>query len=184
MVEADKYVSLSAFKQNYLVRTDYKYEWKNGQLQREARMKPDEIYLIENITTKFNTTPAYQQGHRIISEADRYLSSVATYRRPDAAYLTTNQIYYPDEDQTPALVVEVSSPSNSSEHNIGKMLDYFAAGVKVIWYIYPQIKQVWVHTDPKEVTVCYQSDLCRADPAIPDFSISVDEIFYKPPRSE
>ena len=182
--EANKHVSLAAFKQKYLEDTDHKYEWKNGQIQQDEYMKPDEIYLIDNIVTKFNTTSDYQKGNRIISEADRYLSSVATYRRPDAAYLTSDQVHYPDGDQTPALVIEVSSPSNSSEHNIEKILEYFEAGVKLVWYIYPHVKQVWVFTHPKEVTVCHQSDLCHADPAIPGFSISVDEVFNKPPRSK
>ena len=180
-----KAVSLATFKKKYLEKTTYKYEWKNGQVEKEEYMKASERYIIDNIVTKFNTLPDYQEGNRIMGEADCYFSSLGAYRRPDAAYLTQDQINYPEEAaEAPALVIEVSSPSNSDEQNIEKMLEYFEAGVKIVWYVYPHIKQVWIYTDPKEVTICHQNDLCYADPAIPGFSIGVDEIFSKPPKNQ
>ena len=64
------------------------------------------------------------------------------------------------------------------------MLEYFKAGVKLVWYVYPYVEQVWVYTDPKAAAICHRGDRCHADPAIPGFSISVDEILDKPARSK
>ena len=176
-----KTISLAAFEKKYLEKTTYKYEWKNGQVEKEEFMKASERYIINNIIRKHIQTESYRQGNSIMGEADCFFSTIASYRRPDAAYLTPDQINYPETaDEAPALVIEVSSPSNSSEQNIEKMLEYFEAGVKVVWYIYPYIEQVWVYTDPKEVTICHQNDICHADPAVPGFSISVNEMFSKP----
>ena len=177
-----KAVSLAAFKKKYLEKTAYKYEWKDGQVEKEEFMKASERYIIDNITTKFNLLADYQQGNRIMGEVDCYFSTLLAYRRPDAAYLTQDQISHPEESaEAPALVIEVSSPSNLDEQNIAKMLEYFEAGVKLVWYIYPHVKQVWVYTAPKEVTICHQGDVCHAEPVIPGFSINVSDIFYQKP---
>lgn len=178
---ARKAISLEAFQRKYLDKTTFKYEWNNGQVEKEEYMKASERYIINNITTEFNTLSSYQRGNRIMGEADCYLSAIGTYRRPDAAYFTKEQINYPETaDEAPALIIEVSSPSNSSEQNIAKMLEYFKAGTQVVWYIYPEQKQVWVYTDPKEVTICHEEDVCSAEPAIPGFEMHVSDVFSRP----
>ncbi len=173
-----KPISLEAFQQRYLEKKTYKYEWKRGWVEKKAYMKPDERYIIDNIITKFNTLPDYQKKNRIMAEADCYFSTLEAYRRPDAAYLTREQIKHPDSaPEAPALVIEVSSPSNSDLKNKKKILEYLAAGVQMVWYIYPQIKQVWIHTSPASVVICQEDDTCSGDPIVPGFYISVEEIF-------
>ena len=176
----EKYISLATFEERYLESTVCKYEWKNGQIKQEEYMKSDERYIIDNIVSLFNTTTNYQSGSRIMGEADCYFSAIKSYRRPDAAHFTQNQIHHPEEaEEAPALVIEVSSPSNSDEHNKEKILEYLAVGVKMVWYIYPQIKQVWIHTGPKKITVCDQNDICDANSVVPGFRIKVKEIFER-----
>ena len=175
-----KAVSLEAFKKKYLDKPTYKYEWNNGRVEKEEYMKANERYIINNIVTKFNTLPNYQEGYRIMGEVDCYLSALGTYRRPNAAYLSPAQINFPETaEEAPALVIEASSPSNSGGQNTAKMLEYFKAGTQVVWYIYPEQKQVWVYTDPKEVTICHEGDVCLADPAIPGFSMNVSDVFSR-----
>ena len=175
-----KYISRAAFEEKYLENTAYKYEWKNGRVAQESYITPNERYIINNIITKFNLTNDYQQGNSIMGEADCYFSAIKSYRRPDAAHFTQNQIHHPEEaEEAPALVIEVSSPSNSDEHNKEKILDYLAAGVQMVWYIYPQIKQVWIHTGPKEIMVCDQHDVCDADSVVPGFKVKVEDIFER-----
>ena len=177
---AKKSISLEAFQNRYLDKTTFKYEWNNGQVEKEEYMKADERYIVNNIVRKHMQTESFRQGNSIMGEADCYLSAIGAYRRPDAAYLTKEQINHPeDADEAPALVIEVASPSNSGEQNIAKMLEYFEAGTQVVWYIYPAAKQVWVYTNPKEVTICHEGDVCSAAPAIPELSMNVDEIFSR-----
>ncbi|MGB3777009.1 MAG: Uma2 family endonuclease [Tunicatimonas sp.] len=171
-------ISLEVFKQRYLEKKTYKYEWSQGWVEKKAYMKPDERYIIDNIITRFNTLPDYQKKNRIMAEADCYFSTLEAYRRPDAAYLTREQIKHPNTAaEAPALVIEVSSPSNSDLKNKKKILEYLAAGVQMVWYIYPQIKQVWIHTSPTSVIVCQEGDTCSANPAVPSLRISIQEIF-------
>ncbi len=174
-------ISLEAFQRKYLDKTTFKYEWNNGKVEKEEYMKANERYIINNIIRAHTKTKSFREGSSIMGEADCYLSTLGTYRRPDAAYLTPAQINFPETaEEAPALVIEVSSPSNSGGQNIAKMLEYFKAGTEVVWYIYPEQKQVWVYTDPKEVTICHEEDVCSAEPAIPGFEMHVSEVFLRP----
>ena len=175
-----KAISLEAFQRKYLDKTTYKYEWNNGKVEKENYMKANEHYIINNIIRAHAKTENFREGNSIMGEADCYLSALGTYRRPDAAYLTPAQINFPETaEEAPALVIEVSSPSNSGGQNIAKMLEYFKAGTQVVWYIYPEQQQVWVYTDPKEVTICHEGDVCSADPAISGFRMNVSDVFSR-----
>ena len=157
-----------------------KYEWVDGQVVREEYITRAELFIIDNILRCHYKTEDAQFGNRIMAEADCYFSSIPSYRRPDAAYLTSAQINFPETaEEAPALVIEVSSSANSGEQNIAKMLEYFKVGTQVVWYIYPEQKQIWVYTDPKEVTICHEGSVCSADPAIPGFSMNVSDVFSR-----
>lgn len=78
-------------------------------------------------------------------------------------------------------VVEVVSPTDKAYKYSEKIEDYFKAGVKVVWMIYPNTKQVQVHIQGStNVTICKGEMLCSAAPVLPEFAISVDDIFKKP----
>jgi Uma2 family endonuclease len=171
-------ISLENFKKRYLDKSPYKYEWKDGKIEKDEFMKIDERYIIDNIISRFNTLSIYQQGNRIMAKADCSFKKLNAYRRPDAAYLTKEQIRHPEEaPEAPALVIEIVSPSNTDIQNKLKIQEYLEAGVQMIWYIYPNVEQVWVHTSETQVEIRRQGDVCDARPIIAGFQISVKEIF-------
>jgi hypothetical protein len=53
---------------------------------------------------------------------------------------------------------------------------YLNTGVKIVWLIYPNTKNVTVW-EGKSVTFCKENDLCSANSVIQDFEISVNDIF-------
>ena len=169
-------VSLETFRQRYLEKKTYKYEWTQGWIEKRPYMKPEERYIIDNIIRKHTATKDFQQGNSIMAEADCYFSALETYRRPDAAYLSRQQIRHP-EAADEALVVEISSPSNTDLTNKKKILEYLEAGVRMVWYVYPQLQQVWIHTSPTQVTICQEGDECVADPVVPGLRITVQDLF-------
>ncbi|WKN40512.1 Uma2 family endonuclease [Tunicatimonas pelagia] len=176
----NRLISLEAFKKQYLEKTRYKYEWKDGKVEKDEFMKVGERYIIDNIITKFNTLSVYQQGNRIMAEADCYFSELKAYRRPDAAYFTKQQVRHPEEaPDAPALVIEVVSPSNTDLQNKLKMQEYLDAGVQMVWFIYPNVEQVWSHTSPTDVKVYQQDDKCDASSVVKGFQISAKEVFKR-----
>lgn len=171
-------VSLEKFLQMEFKPNGFKYEWNNGKIEKRKKMKAEERFIIDNILTKFNLTSSYAQGNRIMPEADILLASVSTYRRPDAVYLTKAQIRDRKAfSEAPAFVIELLSESNSSLEMDRKLEEYFQGGIKVVWFISPEVKKVYVYTSPKNVQICTDDDLCTAPNVIEDFGIRVNEIF-------
>ena len=49
-------------------------------------------------------------------------------------------------DMVPDLAVEVVSKSNTADEILAKLGDYFRTGVRLVWVVYPSVRQVYVYT--------------------------------------
>lgn len=74
-------------------------------------------------------------------------------------------------------MIEVILPTDESEKVQAKRSKYFRAGVQIVWYILPEIREVHVCTSPKLIQVCTDEDICSAAPVLPDFSLTVNALF-------
>ncbi len=171
-------MSLEEFQNFEFEDPGYKYEWNNGITEAEILMKDTERFLIDNIIRKFILTNSFQNGNSILPEADVFLESLNKFRRPDACYFEKQQIRQPKVfSSVPLFIIEIISPSNSSVEVENKIKEYFLAGSKVVWHIYPSMKEVRIYYSPKQVRICTDGDICDAGNIIVDFSISVNELF-------
>jgi len=157
----------------------FKYEWNDGVLEADESMKLKEVKIFQNINRKFSGTDSYRQGAELVTEVDCRLSKINKVRRPDISAFTREQIQNPEREESniPLLVIELISPSNSSLEVEAKMRDYFKAGVKTVWHIYPEDAEVRIYYSPKNIKVCTDEDLCDAGGAFGDFAIKASEIF-------
>jgi Uma2 family endonuclease len=79
----------------------------------------------------------------------------------------------------PDLAVEVISPGNTSKEMDRKLVEYFDAGVKLVWYVYPETQTVLVyrHIDqPRELTI---DDTLDGEDILPGFQLSIREWFSR-----
>ena len=159
-----------------------KYEWFDGQLVQFEKMKKKHLYLIRRLNRLFATTNAYQQGGELIAEQDVLLTP-RQMRRPDLAYFSNEQIDNSpriEVEPIPAFAVEVISPTDDVEDVETKLVEYFKAGVRVVWHIYLENQAVYVYTSRRQVAIYIEDDLCSAAPVLPDFTIRVTELFALP----
>lgn len=85
----------------------------------------------------------------------------------------------------PAFAVEVQNGLDYSNDAYGrisaKIKDYFAAGTEVVWVVdvlvYDHVR-VYRRATPDESTVYRRGELAEAEPAVPGWTISVDQLFY------
>jgi Uma2 family endonuclease len=77
----------------------------------------------------------------------------------------------------PNLAVEVVSPSNTHRDVLDKLVDYFRAGVSLVWIISPQHGQVYVYTAVKDVTVLDRNDTLDGGDVIPGFTLPLATLF-------
>ena len=105
-------------------------------------------------------------------------------RRPDLAFVSYDR--WPRTrrvpkgaswDVVPDLAVEVVSPSNKAVEIVTKTEEYFRAGVRLVWVVFPeeQFVQVWDSSSSCRVVRVGQS--LEGGDVVPGFQLSLAELF-------
>jgi len=156
----------------------FKYEWNNGFLEARDMIPLSELYIVNNLLRAFQNTSAFKEGGMLFPETVCPISE-GKYRVPDISFLTKAQINEGREGKSPiaSLIIELVSENDTINYYNRKLEEYFGAGVKCVWLIFPDSRKVWVFSSPKDVKICTGDDSCSASPAITDFQLSVNQIF-------
>ena len=117
------------------------------------------------IETKFQTTPRNQ-------------------RRPDLAFISFSQWpkgrrapNKPAWDLVPDLAVEVISKTDVAWDVLAKVKEYFDAGVKLIWLIYPNLETIHVYTSFTRIEVLSRPDTLGGGDVVPGFQLPLADLF-------
>ncbi|GAB4038780.1 Uma2 family endonuclease [Spirosoma jeollabukense] len=155
----------------------FKYEWNDGEIIRFSGIKKRQYFIYDVLNVLF-IEKGYHRTGTFMAEPDVMLTAFQM-RRPDIAYFTKEQIQSgrKGEDVIPAFVIEVLSETDMAYRIEEKIVEYFKAGVQVVWNIIPEQEVVYVYTSRKQVTICLEDDICSAAPVLPDFTISVNTLF-------
>jgi Uma2 family endonuclease len=86
---------------------------------------------------------------------------------PDVLFLT----FAPD------LAVQVLSPSNTAKEMGRKLSDYFATGVRLVWYIDPDARTVEVFTALGQSTVLREGATLDGGKVLPGFALPLAQLF-------
>jgi Uma2 family endonuclease len=106
-------------------------------------------------------------------------------RRPDVAFVRYDRWPTPTipQDDPPAwevipnLAVEVVSPTNSAEEIEDKIQDYFAAGVDLVWVIYPRHRRIYVYESATQNRILVERDDLDGGNVLPGFRLNVGSLF-------
>ena len=91
----------------------------------------------------------------VLGEAGMLRLAPGLIRIPDIAFLSKSRFpggKYPRESAwplAPDLAVEIISEGNTKKEMDEKLRDYFSAGARLVWYVYPKLRQVEVFTSPE-----------------------------------
>jgi Uma2 family endonuclease len=92
----------------------------------------------------------YGASYRIASEVA--LATVPDGTTPDVVAYPARSLNFLSEParqpDAPLLVVEIQSPSQTTETMVDKTLQYFAFGVQSCWVVFPALKGVAVYSAP------------------------------------
>ena len=178
-------ISWPEFQRKYLSREDgYKYEWLNGTIEKSKRgMDKTQLYILRTIQKHFRAK--LQEGlvfGELVSEPDLFF--LDNHRRPDIAWLTDEQIdrLTYDSKDVPAFVIEVISTNDQINRVEQKMDDYRAAGVQVVWHVFPLLGKVHVYGGEKlsSMKVVAGEQIGSAEPVLAGFEMKVEELLRKP----
>ncbi|MCU0347197.1 MAG: Uma2 family endonuclease [Saprospiraceae bacterium] len=181
-----KHISWDNFEKRYLSREDgYKYEWVRGLvIKSKNTMNQKQLYILANLRDFFNQLVFTGQIEGYLEpEVDTFFIKGEAHRRPDLSFFTKRQqaLAAHGLEQVPQFVIEVISSNDLLNDLEDKLMDYWRAGVQVVWLVYPKQEVVYVHCLGKEATRCQGESICSATPVLPLFAIAAVEIFKKPP---
>ena len=105
---------------------------------------------------------------------------------PDVAFTTVPPLTGKFIDGAPVFAAEIRSEgdygSAAEEAMAGKRADYFAAGTLVVWdvdVLSEQVVRVYRSTRPSTAIVYRRGERAEAEPALPGWSMPVDDLFLR-----
>jgi Uma2 family endonuclease len=167
---------------------DALYEVIDGRIV-EKRMGALEVQTAGLLITHL-LTHARQQGLGTAEMELLFLIDPARgmKRRPDVAFVSRDR--WPiDEpapqaeawDVVPDLAVEVVSPTNFAGDLVEKIEDYFRAGVRQIWAVYPVQEVVHVFDSRTTAHILRRDDTLEGGEVVPGFRLPLATIFRRKP---
>jgi Uma2 family endonuclease len=170
----------------------------------EFEQLPEENEYLQELVRGFvvrEPRPAYGHGRlqvRVASLLDRFVRShnlgvilvetgfvlatePPTVRGPDVSFIATErlpmdpQVVFPA--QPPDLAVEILSPSNTASDIHEKVLDYLAAGVRLIWVVDPRTRSVAVHSGEAPTTIAREGEFLDGRDVVPGLTLEVADLF-------
>lgn len=113
-------------------------------------------------------------------------------RRPDFAFVRWERWQPPpnilDDPRAwkvvPNLAGEVVSPTNTATEIEAKVLEYFAAGVELVWVLYPRFQRIHVYESATQVRILEINDEIDGGTVIPGFHLKLKELFSVPNKPQ
>jgi Uma2 family endonuclease len=107
-------------------------------------------------------------------------------RIPDVSFITWKRLpgrkipRDPLADLASDLAVEVISKYNTPQEMQRKLVDYFAADVRQIWYVYPITREVRAYRTPDHYATLSEAEILEGGPVIPGFRLDLRRFFADP----
>lgn len=122
---------------------------------------------------------------RVQSEGLFLLDSVSNQqRRPDSAFVSYER--WPRTDRVPVgaawpvvpdLAIEIVSPTDRAEAALEKIREYFEAGVRTVWVVYPELRIAHVFGSFTSIRVVGGEDILDGGEIVPGFRVPLASIF-------
>jgi Uma2 family endonuclease len=109
-------------------------------------------------------------------------------RIPDVCVITWERLptrelpEKPIPNLVPDLAVEVLSRSNTKKEMARKLREYFAVGVRLVWYVQPRSRSVTVYTAPNQSVRLTENQTLEGGIVLPGVSLPLRRLFASPGR--
>lgn len=162
----------------------------------ELRYELDEGELIEMVKPRYNphnrivmkitsALLAYLAQNpigEVLTSDNLFVLGPNTKRIPDLSFTTTKRLrqIQPDTDieGAPDLAIEVLSPSDTVTAVRRKVKQYFAAGSRAVWLVYPESREIEIRDSAAGPSrVLGENDTLEAPERLPGFSAKVGGFF-------
>ena len=169
---------------------DALYEVIDGQVVEVDGMGTQGSLVASKLFSKLDRAIQEAQLGRLVFET-LFRVGGRNDRRPDLAFVSYSR--WPkkapvgDEnawDVVPDLMIEVVSKTDKGWEVLEKVRQYFDAGARAVWLIYPNLETFHVYESYKRIQVLTRGDLFEGGDLIPGFSCPLDSFFEEEESDE
>lgn len=160
-----------------------KYEYNNGIVEPSDTVDLKDFHIVYNLRKHFEKSAAAQIDGSMECETE-FWTTASQLRKPSLSFFTLDQIRagFDGFQPVPAFLIEIISPTDTVGLVHDKISEYVAAGVKIIWLVFPKSKQVQIHdvSSPDLHLSCTDDQICSAEPVVEGFKMKAADIFKRP----
>jgi Uma2 family endonuclease len=166
---------------NYPFEEDKRYELDEGELIEMTRPAYKHNRVVGNLFGELRDYCLKSRvGEALLSE-NLYALSPSTRRAPDVAVILGDRRSELENAKVigivPEIAAEVLSPSETPRMIHRKLKQYFEAGVKEVWLIDPEVKEVEIWTGPALPEHELGGMAMITSPLLPGFKLSLETLF-------
>jgi Uma2 family endonuclease len=171
---------------------DVLYEIVNG---RRVELPPMSVYatwIASRLQTRLDQHATERALGTVVSEMLFVLDDEQDLRRrPDVAFVSLERWPWDRElpesgdwEVIPELVVEVVSPTDEFSDVVAKVNQYFQYGVRLVWVIVPEERQVYVYESPTRVRILAAAETLTGGDLLPGLAVVVRSLFERSAPAE
>lgn len=161
------------------------YEVVNGQVVEPREMGALETWLSTALTGQIYYYFARRGEIGTLSGETLFLldPEAGLQRRPDLAFISYDR--WPRDRPAPPraawnvipdLTIEIVSPNDLAVEVVAKVNEYFRAGVRQVWVIYPRQRTALVHVSPRLAHVLGEDDHIDGGDVLPGFRLRLGDL--------
>jgi Uma2 family endonuclease len=175
-----------------LYKVDGKAELVNGEIVLMSPTGTDPHYAAREITASLRDYEIATECGEAIGDNAGFVVDLPHRKSfsPDAGFSVSPASGMKFYQGAPIFAVEVRSEGDSGpraeREMAAKRAEYFAAGTLVVWdvdLLSENVVRVYRASDPEKPTTYRRGQVAEAEPAVPGWSIAVDNLFRKPRTS-
>lgn len=168
-----------------IIALDKHYEVVDGRIVEAPPLGAHEGWIASSLDQSMGS---FATSHRLGRVATEILFVIGREpmlrRRPDVAFVSRERWPLnrpiPREaawDVVPDLAVEITSPTDLIDDLMDKLEEYFRAGVRLVWVVYPRQRKVYAYNSPTAVRIIPVGDELDAGGALPGFRLPLGILF-------
>lgn len=163
--------------EDFLANPPDRQEWVNGQLvETTTTVKHSRI---QSRLGRYWGNYAIESGQGGDALTEVPCRTVRQGRRPDVSYITAELLEQFGEvsvlPQSPPLIAEIASPTDSAEDLFAKASEYLESGCQEVWLVFPESIRILIITQNQ--TLAFKSgDVVSTQIVLLGFSVAIDEL--------
>jgi Uma2 family endonuclease len=166
---------------NYPFEEDKRYELDEGELIEMIRPAYKHNRVLLRLLFALETCFRQRQTGEVLLSENLYALSASTRRSPDAAVILGDRRAELADAKVipivPDIAVEVLSPSETTRMIHRKLKQYFEAGVKQVWLVDPDTREVDIWTGPALPNRPLAGSDVLVSGLLPGFALPLEDLF-------